>query len=96
MTFPSNAEIDRLRQIWTGQHVRVVEPSPDDLTRFADRVGRVITVNCNGSAIVDFGDGAWYDIADFEPKLTTITDPNDIATYSSDTNSATARPTRQT
>ena len=96
MTFPSNEEIDRLRQLWTRVHVRVAEPAPADLVRFIGRVGRVVTVNCNGCAIVDFGDGAWYDIADFESKFVTLHDTTEIAQYPSEVNSATARPTRQT
>lgn len=34
-----------------------------DLARFKGKVGRVVTVNENGRALVDFGEGPWYDIA---------------------------------
>ncbi|MGE3806829.1 MAG: hypothetical protein AB7K24_19345 [Gemmataceae bacterium] len=47
---------------WTDQYVTVDVERPE-LKRFADRVGRVITVNWNNRAVVDFADGAWYDIA---------------------------------
>jgi alkyl sulfatase BDS1-like metallo-beta-lactamase superfamily hydrolase len=46
---------------WTDQFVAV---SPDrlELRRFQGIVGRVITINHNNKAIVDFQDGGWYDI----------------------------------
>jgi len=37
--------------------------------RFGDTVGRVVTVNYNGRAIVDFQDGGWYDIPASEEHL---------------------------
>ena len=46
---------------WTDQYVEV-DPSRPELKRFVGSVGRVITVNCNNRALVDFADGAWYDI----------------------------------
>ena len=54
-------EKDDLRGKWVDQYVQVSESKPD-LKRFAGIIGRVVTVNYNGRAIVDFQDGAWYDI----------------------------------
>ncbi len=61
-------EIDALRREWTDQYVRV-NPEQPELRRFVktydgkdDLVGRVVTVNWNGKAVVDFQDGGWYDI----------------------------------
>src|SRR5436305_839653 len=53
--------IETLRAEWTDQFVRV-NPERPELRRFGDIVGRVITVNFNGKALVDFQDGGWYDI----------------------------------
>jgi hypothetical protein len=52
---------DALRREWTDQYVEV-NPDQPELRRFAGIVGRVVTVNWNGKAIVDFQDGGWYDI----------------------------------
>jgi hypothetical protein len=46
---------------WTDQYVEV-DPSRPELKRFVGSVGRVVTVNCNNRALVDFADGGWYDI----------------------------------
>jgi hypothetical protein len=46
---------------WTDQYVEV-DPSRPELKRFVGSIGRVVTVNCNNKALVDFADGAWYDI----------------------------------
>jgi hypothetical protein len=52
---------DDLRKQWIDQFVKINEGRPE-LQRFAGIVGRVVTVNYNGRAIVDFQDGGWYDI----------------------------------
>ena len=57
----SPARIEALRAEWTDQYVRANTDRPE-LKRFGDRVGRVVTVNWNGKALIDFSDGAWYDI----------------------------------
>jgi hypothetical protein len=46
---------------WTDQFVEVNADQPE-LKRFAGIVGRVITVNWNNKAVVDFQDGGWYDV----------------------------------
>jgi hypothetical protein len=53
---------EQLKREWTDQFVTVTADRPE-LQRFAGRVGRVVTVNYNNKALVDFADGAWYDIA---------------------------------
>jgi len=57
----SPARLEALRAEWTDQYVRANVDRPE-LKRFGDRVGRVVTVNWNGKALVDFSDGGWYDI----------------------------------
>jgi hypothetical protein len=52
---------ERLKQQWTDKFV-VVDDSRPELRRFQGIVGRVVTVNMNNRCIVDFQDGAWYDI----------------------------------
>jgi hypothetical protein len=54
-------EKDELRKLWIDQYVKVNEERAE-LKRFAGIVGRVVTVNYNGKAIVDFQDGGWYDV----------------------------------
>ena len=60
-----------LKREWTDQYVMVNAERPE-LKRFAGRVGRVVTVNFNNKAIVDFADGAWYDISAATDCLTKI------------------------
>jgi hypothetical protein len=54
-------KLDELKSEWTDQYV-TVKPDRPELARFANIVGRVVTVNYNGKAIIDFQDGGWYDI----------------------------------
>src|SRR5205085_5670797 len=54
----SPARLDALRAEWTDQFVRVNPHSPE-LQRFGETVGRVVTVNWNGKALIDFQDGGW-------------------------------------
>jgi hypothetical protein len=62
---------DRIRQEWIDQFVMVKDTRPE-LKRFAGIVGRVVTVNFNGKALVDFQDGGWYDITASEEFLTRL------------------------
>jgi hypothetical protein len=85
--------LDELRTQWIDQYV-VVNPDRVELKRFGDTVGRVVTVNYNGKALVDFQDGGWYDITasnDFLRKL----DPAEGEKKYKNANSAQARPERQ-
>ena len=54
--------VDDLQREWTDQFV-MVKPGRSELQRFAGVVGRVVTVNYNGKAVIDFQDGGWYDIS---------------------------------
>ena len=63
--------IEDLRRQWTDQYVLVKSERPE-LRRFANIVGRVVTVNCNGKAVIDFQDGGWYDLAASEEFLTLV------------------------
>ena len=54
-------EKDDLRKQWIDQYVTVNDTRPE-LKRFAGVIGRVVTVNYGGKALVDFQDGGWYDI----------------------------------
>jgi hypothetical protein len=63
-----DARQEALRREWTDQYVEV-NPDRPELKRFVGIVGRVVTVNWNGKALVDFQDGGWYDIAASEEYL---------------------------
>src|SRR5437588_3062621 len=55
------SRIDALRSEWVDQYVTVNSVHPE-LQRFGGIVGRVVTVNYNGKALIDFQDGGWYDV----------------------------------
>ena len=95
MPFPSKAAVDDLKRTWTDRRVRVTAAARPDLVRFAGRVGRVVTVNYSGRAVVDFADGAWYDIHDFAAVLEVVTDEAEANTYDAIANSAQKLPARQ-
>src|SRR5262245_43838174 len=91
---------EAIKQEWTDKYVEVNTERPE-LRRFAGRVGRVVTVNCNLRALVEFAteagkeseDGGWYDIAlEYLRKL----DPEaGKARYQPSANSAKAHPEKQ-
>jgi hypothetical protein len=58
------ADLERLKQQYVGKRVLVDARRPE-LARLADVPGRVVTINCNGQALVQFEgpDQAWHDIA---------------------------------
>jgi hypothetical protein len=88
-------EMDALRQIWIDQYVFVRTERPE-LKRFEGKVGRVVTVNYSGKAIVDFADGAWYDIPASEDFLTRLApDDPQRSKFDSKANSAQPHPERQ-
>jgi hypothetical protein len=93
--FPDKAAVDRLKQHWSDRLVRVKPGARPELERFAGRVGRVVTVNYDGRALVDFADGAWYDVPDFEAVLEEVTDEAERKKYDPTANSAQMIPTRQ-
>ena len=84
---------DDVRSKWIDQYVKVNE-SRDDLKRFAGVVGRVVTVNYNGRAIVDFQDGGWYDIPASEEYLVKVDAAEGQAKYKN-VNSAQVIPEKQ-
>jgi hypothetical protein len=63
--------LEELKREWTDQYV-LVKPERQELKRFANIVGRVVTVNYNGKAIVDFQDGGWYDVTASTDVLTKL------------------------
>jgi len=88
------ARIEALRTEWTDQFVRA-NPDRPELKRFGDTVGRVVTVNFNGKAIVDFQDGGWYDITAAPQFLIRLDPVEGKAKYDPKTNSAQPIPDKQ-
>ena len=73
----------------------VVNAEWPELKRFAGIVGRVVTVNCNNKALVDFQDGGWYDIAASEECLRKLDPAVAKEKYDAKANSAQPYPTKQ-
>jgi len=93
MRNPSREQIERLKAEWTDQFVSV-NAARSELKRFEGRVGRVVTVNWSGKALIDFCDGGWYDIAASADFLTRV-DAETAKKYDPKANSAQAHPERQ-
>jgi hypothetical protein len=93
VAFPDKATVDSLRESWTGRFVRL-KPDAPDLARFAGKVGRVVTISYSGRAVVDFADGSWADVPDFDTLLDEVTDEAERKKYDATANSAQARPGR--
>jgi len=91
---PTDAEAEVLKQTWTDKFVRV-KPGRPDYERFKDQVGRVITVNFGGKALVDFADGAWYDIPASDEYLEVVSEDEAKGKYNASANSAQKLPGRQ-
>ena len=90
----ARAAHETLKREWTDQYV-MVNPEQPELKRFAGIVGRVITVNYNNKALIDFQDGGWYDITASTDYLTKL-DPNEAkAKFDPKVNSAQAFPEKQ-
>jgi hypothetical protein len=85
---------EALKREWTDQYVRVKEDRPE-LKRFAGVVGRVVTVNWNNKAVIDFQDGGWYDITASADYLTKVDAAEAKAKYDSKINSAQPIPEKQ-
>ena len=94
MRFPSFDEAESLKAEWTDKYVRVREGLPE-YARFAGMIGRVVTVNYGGRAIVDFADGAWYDIPATDAHLEVVPPDEAKGKYDPTANSAQKYPTRQ-
>ncbi len=89
----SDDDLAKLQREWTDCFVQANEAIPE-LKRFAGRIGRVVTVNWNGKALVDFADGAWYDIPADTEHLKRV-DAEQAKNFDSKANSAQAHPERQ-
>jgi len=94
MITPTPAEIEALQATWTDSFVRVKSGRPE-LERFVGKIGKVITVNFSGRALIDFADGAWYDIAASERFLEQVSAEEAKGKYDSTVNSAQPVPERQ-
>ena len=84
---------ERLVREWTDQYVKVNSDRPE-LKRFATIIGRVVTVNWNGKAIIDFQDGGWYDITASTEYLRKL-DPEAAKAKYKNVNSAQPIPEKQ-
>lgn len=91
---PAPEVIDALRGDWTDKFVRVAGQRPE-LARFQGMVGRVITVNWSGKAIVDFADGGWYDVTASKEFLEIVSPDEAKGKYDAKVNSAQPIPDRQ-
>jgi hypothetical protein len=94
MFTPTPTEIDALQATWTDKFVRV-KPGRPELERFAGKIGKVITVNFNGRALIDFADGAWYDVLASDRFLEVVPPEDAKGKYDATANSAQAIPMRQ-
>jgi hypothetical protein len=88
------AHHEALKREWTDQFV-LVNPDLAELKRFDGIVGRVITVNWNNKAVIDFQDGGWYDIS-ASPSYLRKLDPTEAkAKFNAAANSAQPIPEKQ-
>jgi hypothetical protein len=94
MRFPTYDEAEALKRAWTDKFVRV-KPGHAEYERFSGKVGRVVTVNYGGKAIVDFADGAWYDIPATDEYLAVVSAEDAKGKYDPTANSAQTIPARQ-
>jgi hypothetical protein len=85
---------EALKREWTDQFVQVVDTEPE-LARFHGLVGRVITVNRNNKALVDFADGGWYDFPASTEYLTKVDAATAKDKFDATVNSAQPFPTKQ-
>jgi hypothetical protein len=92
--YQNEAAYEALKREWIDQFVEI-NPSRPELKRFAGIVGRVITVNHNRKAVVDFQDGGWYDIPASEDWLKKLDPAAATAKYDGKTNSAQPFPEKQ-
>jgi hypothetical protein len=93
MVTPSPEQIAALKADWTDQYVKV-NPQRPELRRFEGKIGRVVTVNWYGKALVDFADGAWYDITASPDFLIRVSPEEAKGKYNPTVNSAQPIPAR--
>jgi hypothetical protein len=94
MDLNSEKAHDQLKREWTDQYVMVNADRPE-LKRFQGIVGRVVTVNWNSQALIDFQDGGWYDITASADYLTKLDPAEGKAKFNSKVNSAQPIPEKQ-
>jgi hypothetical protein len=94
MNTVSIARCEELKREWTDQYVKV-NPDRPELKRFAKLVGRVVTVNYNGKAVIDFGDGGWYDVTASPEWLVKVPPEEARGKYDPKANSAQPIPDKQ-
>ncbi len=87
-------DYETLKSEWIDQYV-MVNPKHSELQRFANVVGRVVTVNYNNKAVIDFQDGGWYDIAASSDCLTKLNPAEAKAKFNTEVNSAQPIPEKQ-
>jgi len=91
---PADQQYEELKRQWTDQFVEVNEERPE-LKRFEGIVGRVVTVNRNKKAVIDFQDGGWYDITASTDNLRILDAATAKAKYDSKINAAQPIPDKQ-
>lgn len=91
---PADQRYEDLKNQWTDQFVEVNSDRPE-LQRFAGKVGRVITVNRGGRCLIDFADGAWYDITASTDYLKILDPATAKDKYDGSVNSAQPIPEKQ-
>lgn len=94
MRFPTFDEAEALKRAWTDKFVRV-KPGHAEYARFTGKVGRVVTVNFGGKALIDFADGAWYDLPASDAYLEVVEEAEATDKFDATANSAQKLPTRQ-
>jgi hypothetical protein len=94
MDLNAQRQHEALKNEWTDQYV-TVNPERVELKRFAGIVGRVVTVNFNNKALIDFQDGGWYDITASSEYLTKLDPAEAKAKYDPKANSAQPIPDKQ-
>jgi hypothetical protein len=93
MDLAETARHEEIKREWIDQYVQV-NPQYPELKRFEGIVGRVVTVNWNNKAVVDFQDGGWYDVTASSEFLTKL-DPAEGKTKYNNVNSAQPHPEKQ-
>lgn len=88
------ARNEELKREWIDQYV-TVNPERPELKRFAGIIGRVVTVNYNNKAVIDFQDGGWYDITPSPEVLTRLDPVEGKAKFNAKANSAQPIPEKQ-
>ena len=94
MRFPSFDEAEELKLAWTDKYVRM-KPGFPEYERFEGKIGRVVTVNYGGKAIVDFADGAWYDIPASDAYMELVPEEDAKGKFDPTMTSAQKLPVRQ-